>query len=185
MPDPAGTNPSDVLLQKQSIIGTLYEEITGELFGSTPKATDLTDPQSLIEFLCGLLTNDPVCSSGDDIQNTSNSISVVGTSAILTKKIDMIRVFSPPYWNSKFPVRRKGRVRFRMSTEEIPGRFRDKNVSLIIYPVNDPPIIQHPSNYTVQEDRSNPLSFPSPIRILDDADDVEGGEIAVILKVGP
>lgn len=189
LPLALGANPNDDFLIKKQNLQQLMLDIISPLVFSThpqPQAADISDMASLTSYLCSILKSDPTCNKNDfiSVQNAYPVVTSTGSASTLVGNIDMLQLISPPQWNSKYPTKRKSKVRFRLrQATSLSTTFRDKNISFIVNPVNDPPSINAPSNYTVQEDRPNPLISPYPVAIIDDADDVDGSVVDVVLQV--
>ncbi len=185
-----GSNANDDFLIKKQILQQLMIDIISPfvfIANAQPQASDIADINALTLYLCGILKSDPVCSGSSASESGPagrNVLTAAGTAVNLMSTINMMSFIPPPQWNSKYPINRQSKVRFQLrQIGSSNSAVRDKNISFVIYPVNDPPTIRAPKNYTVQEDRPNPLIFPSPIAILDDADDVKGSEVDVVVSV--
>ena len=186
-----GTDPNvDFLVKQQMLIQLMVNIIGTSVFATNkqPQEPDISGFNELFSYLCGILKADPVCSTSSlpFLQLGSPDVNLAGISSNLMSSINMIQFIPPPHWNSKYPPKRQSKIQFQIgqlsSVSALPVS-REKNISVILYPVNDPPMISAPENYTVQEDKPNLLAFPSPIAIIDDADDVTGGVVDVVLSV--
>jgi hypothetical protein len=187
---PLGSNANDDFLIKKQILQQLMIDIIDPFVFVTnaqPQAPDIVEINALTLYLCGILKSDPVCSlvsASESGRTGRNVLTAAGTAVSLMGTINLMNFIPPPQWNSKYPITRQSKVRFQLRQfGSSNSAVRDKNISFVIFPVNDPPSIRAPKNYTVQEDRPNPLIFPYPIAILDDADDVKGSEVDVIVSV--
>ena len=111
--------------------------------------------------------------------NGSRTLVQTGPPAGVVMGINKLRYLPPLNWNSKYPPTRRRKIRFKVRGSQVPALV----VEVRIRPVNDPPRITASTvPYRVQEDRISRLGNP-PVQIVDDADDVQGHNINVLLEV--